>query len=109
YQKEIQFQGELHNCVLVVQNFLDCDRDRALGVVNDLLTARMRQFEHIAAAELPVLADELNLSDDARQALHGHVDELRNWLSGILNWHRGCRRYTETELRNHPVGGPGFG
>ena len=28
YQKEIEFEGELHNCVLVVQNFLDCDRGR---------------------------------------------------------------------------------
>src|SRR5258706_16430705 len=24
YVKEIQFEGEIHNCVLVVQNFLDC-------------------------------------------------------------------------------------
>jgi germacradienol/geosmin synthase len=25
YQKEIEFEGEIHNCVLVVQNFLNCD------------------------------------------------------------------------------------
>lgn len=110
YQKEIQFEGEVHNCVLVVQNFLNCDRDRALGVVNDLITARIRQFEHLAADELPVLADELELDEDARRALTALVEDLRNWLSGILNWHQGCRRYTESELRNHPVGGgPGFG
>src|SRR5262249_476766 len=29
YQKEIQFEGELHNCVLVVENFLGCDRQQA--------------------------------------------------------------------------------
>ena len=25
YQKEIEFEGEVHNGVLVVQNFFDCD------------------------------------------------------------------------------------
>ena len=30
YQKEIQFEGELNNCVLVVQNFLDVDTDAAV-------------------------------------------------------------------------------
>jgi germacradienol/geosmin synthase len=102
YQKEIQFEGELHNGVLVVENFLECDRDRALGVVNDLITARLRQFEHIVAGELPVLYDELELDEDARLGMARYVDELRNWLSGILNWHHGCGRYTESELRNHP-------
>jgi germacradienol/geosmin synthase len=110
YQKEIQFEGEVHNCVLVVQNFLDCDRDRAVGVVNDLLTSRMRQFERIVVAELPPLFDQFDLDDDARKSLHGYVEELQNWLAGILNWHRGCRRYQESELRNHPVaGGTPFG
>jgi germacradienol/geosmin synthase len=109
YQKEIQFEGEVHNGVLVVQNFLDCDRDRAVGVLNDLLTARMRQFEHIVSVELPPLFDQLELSDDSRTMLHGYVEELRNWLAGILNWHRGCHRYDESELRNHPIAGAAFG
>ena len=30
YQKEIEFEGEIHNCVLVVQNFLDCDAATAM-------------------------------------------------------------------------------
>jgi germacradienol/geosmin synthase len=103
YQKEIQFEGEVHNCILVVQNFLDCDRDRALGVTVDLYTARMQQFEHIVATELPTLFDEYELDDDARNGMLAYVEELKHWLAGILRWHDGCHRYEESELRYHPT------
>ena len=63
YQKEIEFEGELNNGVLVVQRFLDCDLEQAVDVVNDLMTARMQQFEHIVATELPALFDEFDLDD----------------------------------------------
>jgi germacradienol/geosmin synthase len=113
YQKEIQFEGEIHNCVLVVQNFLDCDAATAMSVVGDLMAARMSQFRHIAAVELPALFDALDFDAATRAALTGHVRNLENWLAGILNWHRGCHRYTEEDLiRNtrpakpEPFGGP---
>jgi germacradienol/geosmin synthase len=98
YQKEIQFEGELHNCVLVTQNFLDCDPQAAMHVVGDLMAARMRLFQHILAEELPVLLDTLNLGPAARQGLWDHAHQLQNWLAGILNWHQGCHRYAEADL-----------
>lgn len=101
YQKEIEFEGELHNGVLVVQNFLDCDRHRALDVVADLMTSRMRQFEHVVGTELPILCDEFDLGTEARSALFAYTDDLKNWLAGILIWHAGCRRYRETDLQEH--------
>lgn len=106
YQKEIQFEGEIHNCVLVVENFLDCDRERALTVVNDLMTARMRQFQHVVSTELPVLFDEFALDAEQRGALLGYVTELQNWLAGILGWHAGCLRYGEPDLRRHATAHP---
>lgn len=66
----------------------------------------MREFQHVAAHELPVVCDDFDLSPEARKALDGYVHELENWLAGILTWHRGCLRYTEAELR-HPMGSPG--
>jgi germacradienol/geosmin synthase len=98
FQKEIQYEGELHNCVLVVQNFLDTDPVRAMGIVNDLITARMQEFEHVADRELPVLFETANLDAAARAVLLGYVEELRNWLAGILNWHEHCHRYAEADL-----------
>jgi germacradienol/geosmin synthase len=93
YQKEIEYEGEIHNAILVVQNFFGCDYPQALGVVHDLMTQRMEQFEHVAAHELPVLYDDFGLSADARAAMHGYVADLQHWMSGILNWHRSVDRY----------------
>ncbi|MHA6758722.1 family 2 encapsulin nanocompartment cargo protein terpene cyclase [Streptacidiphilus sp. PAMC 29251] len=101
YQKEIQFEGEIHNAVLVVQNFLDCEAAEALVVVNNLMTARMQQFQHIVGLELPALYDDFDLSEEARRTLDGYAAELKDWMSGILNWHRGCFRYDEATLLRH--------
>ncbi|MDK1475455.1 terpene synthase family protein [Streptomyces sp. 549] len=98
YQKEIEFEGEVHNGVLVVQHFFDCDYPTALAIVDDLMNSRLSQFRHVAAHELPVLYDDFQLSREARDILDGYVRELENWLAGILIWHRGCRRYGEEEL-----------
>ncbi|MCA1186749.1 MULTISPECIES: germacradienol/geosmin synthase [unclassified Saccharopolyspora] len=106
YQKEIEYEGELHNCILVVQNFLDCDKDRAVRVVVDLMNARMSQFQHVVAEELPALFEQFDLDDAAREVLLGYVEELRNWLSGILVWHDGCYRYQESALRRQPAAAP---
>ncbi|MGH3693034.1 MAG: family 2 encapsulin nanocompartment cargo protein terpene cyclase [Pseudonocardiaceae bacterium] len=99
YQKEIEFEGELHNAVLVVEKFLDIDRRQAVGAVNDLMTARVQQFEHISATELPVLVEEFDLDTEARDTLNSYVVGLQDWMSGILDWHRSCGRYEESALR----------
>jgi hypothetical protein len=105
YQKEIEFEGELHNMVLVVQQFLDVDKDRAVGVVNDLMTARMQQFQHVTDVEFPALFEDYGLDDDARQALMAFAEELQDWMSGIQEWHRAVDRYKEPELRRLPSPG----
>lgn len=101
YQKEIQFEGEVHNAVLVVQNFFNCGRIEALGIVSDLMQSRMREFQHVAAVQLPVLCEEFGLDAEGRAALDGYVKELENWMSAILTWHRDCRRYAEVDLLRH--------
>ncbi|MEU1626362.1 family 2 encapsulin nanocompartment cargo protein terpene cyclase [Streptomyces sp. NPDC020096] len=111
YQKEIEFEGEIHNGILVVQNFFNCDYPTGLAIVDDLMTSRMRQFEHVAAHELPVLYDDFKLGEAARRILDGYVRELQNWMAGILTWHQGCHRYEEAELRHRAgalwrLGGP---
>jgi germacradienol/geosmin synthase len=98
YQKEIQFEGEIHNCVLVVQNFLDCDAATAMRVVGDQIAARISQFRDIVAVELPELFDALHFDAATREALQSHARNLENWLAGILNWHQGCHRYAEADL-----------
>ncbi|MDN3354510.1 germacradienol/geosmin synthase [Actinomadura sp. DC4] len=96
YQKEIEFEGEVHNLVLVIENFLGVDRLTARDITARLMTARMEEFEHLVESDLPaMLADQ---DDDVREALTRHADDLKEWMSGILEWHRRCVRYTEAEL-----------
>jgi germacradienol/geosmin synthase len=108
YQKEIEFDGEFHNLIRVVQNFFDVDYPTGLAVVHDLMTGRMKQFEHVVAHELPVLYDDFELGADARRVLDGYVQELRDWMSGILVWHQECRRYGEADIlrRRRPAQAP---
>jgi germacradienol/geosmin synthase len=101
FQKEIEYEGELHNAILVVAHFLDCDYQRSLAVVVDLMHARLGQFEHLTDNELPALFEEFELDELARQALLDHVEQIRNWLAGILNWHDNCKRYKEADLKRH--------
>jgi germacradienol/geosmin synthase len=98
YQKEMQFEGELHNGLLVVRNFFGCDYPQALEIVDDLMNSRMRQFHHVVEKELPVLYADLGLDEQARQGMEGYLRDLRNWVAGILNWHRNIRRYREEDL-----------
>ncbi|SDN71063.1 terpene synthase family protein [Actinacidiphila guanduensis] len=99
YRKEIEFEGEVHNAVLVVQNFLDCGQQQAMDVVGDLMAARMAEFQRVSELQLPALFEEFGLEQEARDALLGYVQELRDWMAGILTWHEGCRRYREETLR----------
>lgn len=111
YQKEIEFEGEFHNGVLVIQQFLDCDRDFAVMVVRDLMTGRMQQFERIVAVELPALFDDHQLDDTARSVLDRYVEGLQRYMAGVLRWHQMVSRYHESELqfdrvRNARLNGP---
>jgi germacradienol/geosmin synthase len=110
YRKEVEFEGELHNCVLVVRQFLGCDGQKAMDITADLMRSRMREFERLTAIDLPALCDDFALSPEHRASLDRHVAWLQAWLSGILNWHEHCQRYprpvAEPE-RNSTWGLPG--
>ncbi|MCY1057543.1 germacradienol/geosmin synthase [Nannocystis sp. SCPEA4] len=99
YQKEIEFEGELHNIVLVLQTFLDIPREQAVEVANDLMTSRMQQFQHILAHDIPPLVADAGLDDEARKALDAYIEGLKDWMAGILDWHMITRRYPESELQ----------
>ena len=68
----------------------------------------MRQFQHVAAHEFPVLYEDFGLSAEGRAALEGYVRDLQDWMTGILTWHREVARYREEELlyEAHEAGAP---
>jgi germacradienol/geosmin synthase len=69
-------------------------------VVNDLMTSRMQQFEHLVADELPGVLDDLGLDRTARGHVDTYVTGLQLWMAGIVDWHRTVDRYKESELRS---------
>jgi germacradienol/geosmin synthase len=74
-----------------------------MGVVGDLLAARMQEFQHITETQLPAFFEEFGLAAGAREALLGYVGELRDWMAGIVHWHQQAGRYQEATLRRlHP-------
>jgi germacradienol/geosmin synthase len=107
YRKEIQYEGEFHNIVPVARAFFDWDAERAVALGADLAAARMREFQRLTDHELPAVAEALALDADERAALDGYLGELRDWMSGILNWHRAVARYRSTEL-SRPLDPPGW-
>ncbi|MFF4181616.1 germacradienol/geosmin synthase [Streptomyces sp. NPDC001691] len=98
YQKEIEYEGELHNGVLVVQSFFNCDYPTGVRIVDDLMRSRLRQFQHVIDHELPALYEDFELDAGGRQALDTYVAELKDWIAGIANWHVSVRRYKDEYL-----------
>ncbi len=105
FHKEVQFEGEVHNMVLVVRNFLRISNEQAVLVVNDLMTKRLEQFEYLVATELPFVADQFELDEEQRASLDEWVLMMADWMSGILVWHRMTARYREAALKELPAPG----
>ncbi|MFF0560010.1 germacradienol/geosmin synthase [Streptomyces sp. NPDC004266] len=99
YQKEIEVEGEVHNGVLVLQKFFDCDYPTAVSMVDDLMRGRLRQYENLKQREVPLLYEEFGLDAAGREAFEAYLRELEDWLAGILNWHRKVRRYGAEDVR----------
>ncbi|MCJ1676983.1 germacradienol/geosmin synthase [Streptomyces sp. APSN-46.1] len=104
YQKEVEYEAEAHNMVVVTETFFDCDYPTALGVVNDLMTSRMKQFEHVLEKEFPVMYADHGLDAAARAALDRYAEELKRWMAAIAGWHEKTRRYREEDLKWHHAG-----
>jgi germacradienol/geosmin synthase len=116
YDREAADGSETANMVLVLQEFLGCGPQQAVDATNDMITARIRQFEHIADVEIPEMCEDHRLGQEDRAAVLGFVDTLRDWLPGWLEWHKRAARYLSegtavvTDSVTRRLAGPtGFG
>ncbi|WP_394613490.1 germacradienol/geosmin synthase [Lentzea sp. JNUCC 0626] len=96
YSKEIQHEGEVHNMVRVVENFLGVSQSRAFEITYALMDARLDQFVRSVETDLPRLFEDLALDSGARAGLTRYADELKDWIVGIIHWHQETSRYDET-------------
>ncbi|HEV2783391.1 MAG TPA: germacradienol/geosmin synthase [Actinophytocola sp.] len=95
YQRETESEGEINNAVLVIEQFFGYEPQQAAYLVNDIITARLRQFEHAATT---VLGD-YGLAPTVRADAQRYVDGLRDWQAGGHEWHLRSSRYMNTGRR----------
>ncbi len=105
YQKDVD-EGKVNNGVIVVQNFLDCDLQRAADIINDFATSRSYLFENTAVTELFPLFEEYGTDLQTRAAMLAYVKGLRDWMAGNLEWARpsGCSQDASTVGSPTPLG-----
>ena len=103
YRKEMELEGEINNCVLVFENFLGCSTQRAIDLVRDLAAARVQQFEHVLAHELPVLMDRFNLAKDVRKQVQQYVQSMQGFVAGMAHWHYTTDRYARPQRHPRPA------
>lgn len=60
---------------------------------------RARQFQRLAGTGLPALFEQHRLDGRAQAALRRQAALLRDYMAGVLAWHRATVRYGDTELR----------
>lgn len=97
YEREVQEEGENSNAVLVFEVFLGCSTQQAADLVNDLITARVQQFETTALTEVPALLAEAGASPAERAAVAAYAKGLQDWQSGGHEWHLRSSRYTNPQ------------
>ncbi len=66
YDKELLVEDDRNNGVHIVHDFLGCELQEAVEIVNDLITSRLQRFERTVAVELEPLFAEQRLA--ARRA-----------------------------------------
>jgi germacradienol/geosmin synthase len=99
YQREVHDEYDVNNLVVVLETSLDITVQEAMYAAADLVTARLRHFEHLATSELPPLVRQTGLDSGERAELDAWLDGARGFLSGLHAWYTGAPRYA-------PVGGP---
>ena len=102
YQREVEEEGELSNGVLVLETFLGCSTQEAADAVNDLLTARMQQFEETTFTELAPLCAEKALTPRQSADVLAYVKGLQDWQSGGHEWHMRSSRYMNEGAVDRP-------
>ncbi|SDG24708.1 germacradienol/geosmin synthase [Lentzea fradiae] len=98
YRKETQYEGEVHNIVRVVENFLQVPQKRAFEIAYALMDARLDQFVRSVETDLPRMFDDLALDASARAGLTRYADELKDWIIGIIHWHEQTSRYDDAGM-----------
>ncbi|MEU4728961.1 terpene synthase family protein [Streptomyces sp. NPDC023588] len=97
YQREVHDEHDVNNLVVVLQSALHLTVQEAMDAAADLVTARLRHFEHLIRNELPPVVQRAGLNHAARIELDAWLRGARSFLSGLHAWYTGALRYAPAD------------
>lgn len=97
YQREINEEHDVNNLVMVLQESLRITVQEAMQAAADLVTARLRHFEHLTRDELPQAVRRARLNHGERMELEAWLRGARSFLSGLHAWYTGAPRYAPAD------------
>ncbi|MEV0985930.1 hypothetical protein [Streptomyces sp. NPDC049949] len=93
YQREVHDEYDVNNLVVVLETSLGITAQEAMHAAADLVSARLRHFEHLIRSELPPLVERAGLDQAERVELEAWLRGARSFLSGLHAWYTGAPRY----------------
>ncbi|MGI5170462.1 terpene synthase family protein [Spirillospora sp. CA-253888] len=96
YCKEVEFEREGSNLVVILRSFLGHRLQEALDLVGRLRNARIRRFSHVVEAGLPVM---FGLDGASRALVTGYAARLQDYISRVITWHESVSRYRNPPAR----------
>ncbi|WP_327279740.1 MULTISPECIES: terpene synthase family protein [unclassified Streptomyces] len=97
YQREIHDEHDVNNLVIVLQTSLRITVQEAMQAAADLVTARLRHFEHLTRSELPPVVQRARLNHGERIGLEAWLRGASSFLSGLHAWYTGAPRYAPAD------------
>ncbi|BCK56087.1 terpene synthase family protein [Nocardia wallacei] len=89
--------GDVHNLVIVLAEEKRISLQQAADIVGDMIRDRIDRFADISTAIAGSWALE-HTDMPTRDILIGHVDNMRSWLSGQMQWRFETKRNTSVNL-----------
>ncbi|MFE2480849.1 hypothetical protein [Streptomyces sp. NPDC059389] len=93
YQREVNDEYDVNNLVVVLETSLGITVQEAMHAAADLISARLRHFEHLIRSELPPLVRKTGLDQAEQAELEAWLRGARSFLSGLHAWYTGAPRY----------------
>ncbi|MFD7094210.1 terpene synthase family protein [Streptomyces xanthophaeus] len=114
YQREVHDEHDVNNLVIVLQASLGISVQEAMHAAAELVTARLRHFEHLTRSELPPAVKRAGLNQGERIELESWLRGACSFLSGLHAWYTGAPRYAPAdgpsqEPRTSTAAGPAGG
>ncbi|GAA2498441.1 terpene synthase family protein [Streptomyces gobitricini] len=97
YHREVHDEHDVNNLVVVLQTSLGVTVQEAMHAAAELVTARLRHFQHLTQSELPLLVRRAGLDHGERTAIEAWLWGACHFLSGLHAWYTGAPRYAPVD------------